>query len=136
MANLGPAVTQSENTQANMEPTGPNYLGGIVEPPALPSGNTDNWTVLGFQGAGIVKVVPNAANSTLTGLVGGTPNRLIWLINHGGGGNLVLKNLDAGSNPVNQFTTPGATDLTIAQYSAVQLWYDPEDSQWHALAWS
>jgi hypothetical protein len=43
--NSGPSVTQTVNTQANMEPAGPNFLGGQVYPPALPSGSTDNWTV-------------------------------------------------------------------------------------------
>jgi hypothetical protein len=119
-------------------PSGPKYWGtgnGLITPAALAAGSTNDWNPTGIGQAQVINVTPDAAGSTLTGLVAQAGSRVIVLINQGTG-TLTLTHNDAGSAAANRFFLPSAVSLGIVQNSAVMLWYDAAAGHWHALSWS
>lgn len=114
---------------------GPISILGVITPPVLAAGATNDYAPVGFAQASILRLDANAAGSTLTGLAGGAANRYVVLLN-GPTGVLTLAHQNVGSAAANRFTCPGATNLILAVDAAAALWYDILGGQWHVFSWS
>jgi hypothetical protein len=96
--------------------SGPVSFGaGAPTPAALPAGNTNDWTPVGFATAVRLEVTA-AGSATVTGLTGGTDGRYM-IVTNVGANDVTLLAQDAGSVAVNRFASNGDTTL-LAGYSA------------------
>lgn len=105
-------------------------LSSVITPPAL-SGHTENWNPTGLLSSRIIRA-SSTANYELRGLNStGMDNRKLTIINIGTP-TIKFKDESLTSTAAYRFVHNG--DVTIAQYEAVELWYDTEISRWIMLA--
>jgi hypothetical protein len=104
-------------------------FGGVITPPPLAAGTTNNYAPAGISGAVVVLQASNAANSTLTGIdasSGGAINpdgQVLYLYNISGG-TLTLNHNDAGSAAGNRFINAAAANKVLAVGQMAMLFYD------------
>lgn len=97
--------------------------------PTQITSNTDNYAPAGLNSISVLRLASDASRN-ITGLIGGSTGRLLYIANIGSF-NIVLKSLDGGSSSSNQFAIP--SDITIVPNQGVQLWYDSISSKWRAF---
>jgi hypothetical protein len=106
-------------------------LSGVTTPAALASGNTNDYTPASLASVYTLRITPNAANSTITGLAAQAGGSWRQVCNIGGSGTLTLTNEDALSGAANRFR--GAITLQPAGgggRTCVQIWYDTTAARW------
>lgn len=72
------------------------------------------------------------ADSTITGITGGTSGRVLHLVN-AGPGQVTLTHQDVGSTPGNQFTCPDADGYVLPVGAGVPVQYDATNAYWRVL---
>lgn len=100
--------------------------GGILSPPPLPAGITNNYSPTGLGTAGIFRLTTNAGGSSLSGFDH-------TVVPHGpfteylnlGPGTLTLLSQNTGSSPTNRLALPAATKV-LAVNETVRIWYDQD----------
>jgi len=105
-------------------------LSGVLSPAQL-TANQNNYNPAGLASESVMRLTSNASR-TITGIVGGTPGRLLTVMNVGSNP-IVLKNDDgASSTAANRFALTG--DLTLAAKETATLMYDTTASRWRQIA--
>ena len=115
-------------TTGDAKLTGAQFLTGAITPAALASGSTNDYAPTGFATARVLRLTPNAAGSTLTGLAGGAAGRVVTLINIGGP-LISLADESASSAAANRFATP----VSISSTQCCTCWYDGDSSRWRVF---
>jgi len=96
---------------------------GTVNDHAMTTASTVPITFLRFT---------DALGATLTGLAGGTANRLVVLVNTGANA-VALNHEDAASAAANRFVFPGATNQGFNTDAAAALIYDATSERWRMV---
>lgn len=120
----GTALSSAANFTSNVAFT------GIVSPAALASGTTANYSPAGLATAETLRLTPNAANSTISGIAAQASGFQLTLINIGTA-NIILTANDTGSTAGNRFQLPGP--YTIGPDQSVQLRYDNTTTRWRLV---
>jgi Concanavalin A-like lectin/glucanases superfamily len=94
------------------------------------AGTTNDLSV--SQTCNVVRMNPNAAGSTVTGMTGGRANRWVLIWNVSTTGTLILNNADAGSTAANRYLIAGG-NLSIPPNGCAMCWYDGTDSRWRVM---
>jgi hypothetical protein len=103
-----------------------------LTPTALAAGNTNDYTPAGFSSplrSVMLRLTPDAAGSTLTGLVALTDGHEIAIQNIGSG-TLTLASESTSSTAANRFTLANNASLVLAAGAAVIAIYDGTSSRW------
>ncbi len=106
-------------------------LSGVLAPAQITADQND-YAPPGFSTAAVLRISADAARA-VTGLAGGTPGRVVALVNIGSHA-ITLANAHAGSAAANRFSI-GTNAVIVAGRSAL-VWYDTADSRWRLLALS
>ncbi len=105
-------------------------IGSALIPSALPSGDTNNWNPTGFANHTLIKVTPDAAGSTLTGMAAGRDGEVKTLqVMWSTGGSLTLAEYRTSSS-ANLLVCPNLVDLVIRKGGCVHLRYDITEQVW------
>lgn len=107
---------------------GPVVLSSVLTPAALDAGDNDDYTTTGIDTASVVRFTPNAANSTLTGIVAPTVAQQIVIYNIAAGELTFAHNVT--STPANRFLCPGNIDYTVIENGRAVIWYDLTSARW------
>lgn len=100
---------------------------------ALSLANADNNDVV-LSGNSFFRITGPSAAFAVTGLMGGVDGKLITLYNATNFA-LTIKNLYAGSTPINQIKTLNGSDIIFgAGNSSVTLQYNSTDTKWIVIA--
>ena len=99
----------------------------------LPSGNTNNYTL--DQEVDTVFITANAANSTITGIGNGQQGRRLTIINRTTN-NLIIAHDNVNSTEANRIRLPNSVDITLDDYEAIILNYDPNIGRWFASSFT
>ncbi len=106
--------------------------GPALTPSALASGDTNDWNPTGFLNHTRIRVTPNAAGSTLTGMAAGRDGEIkILEVLYAPGGSLTLAEYRTSSG-VNRFVLPGLVDLVIQPGGTAIVVYDKTLEIWKA----
>lgn len=108
--------------------TAPVRFSGTISPAQITADQND-YAPASFATAFAVRLDTDASR-TLTGLAGGTVERVVVVFNVGGNP-LVLSNENAASTAANRFAI--GSDLTIPSGGSAALWYDSTSSRWRAF---
>jgi hypothetical protein len=108
-------------------------LTGVISPSALAAGTTSDYNPAGLSSANVLRLTPNAANSTLGGLVGGTNGRTLAIVNTGTAANLVLAHEEVNTAAANQIILANNTNLTLRPNGGATLWYDGTTARWRVV---
>ena len=113
-----------------------NSAGGMglaaISPAALASGTTADYS--GIGGASFARLTPNAANSTISGITGGTDGLYLTVVNVAGSGTLSFTNEDAGSTAANRIITSTGATVTLNTNDTATFIYDATTSRWRQVA--
>jgi hypothetical protein len=104
-----------------------------ISPAALPSGNTNDYNPTSLSSTFALRLVANAANSTLTGLAAQAAGSIRLLCNAGGAGNIVISNEDANSSAANRFQGSITIPIASGGRACAWVWYDGGSSRWRAF---
>lgn len=105
---------------------------GIISPSSL-SGSTNNYNPTGLSGATSIRQ-DLSADSTITGLAGGTAGRYLVLCNINTGFTLTLSHNSGSSTAANTFSCPGGVDKILQPRDRCILLYDNVVSVWRIIA--
>lgn len=79
--------------------------------------------------AQVVRLTPNAAGSTLTGIdATGNDRRFVVLLNVGAAADITIPNASASSQLGNRFSNPGGGDMIIPPGGSLRIWLDDGDT--------
>jgi hypothetical protein len=108
---------------------------GIIEPPQLPAGQTNDYNPPGLSTASII-LQGATAGTLLSGIVAQPNGRVLLLTNKDNSGNITLLEEDPGSAPANRFRfSAGANEnWFIDRFQTVVFFYDTTISRWRV--WS
>jgi len=83
--------------------------------------DTDNLPIT----CNLVKIMPSVAGLNLTGLLNPVPemNSIVWIVNLSMSNSITLKNMDASSDPENQFKMQNNVDFLLLPGQFVQCLY-------------
>lgn len=95
--------------------------------PAQIVADTNNYAPSGYDRHCGLLVLTTDAKRRLTGLTGGSTDRVLFVVN-GGSQQLVLSDADAASTAANRFDLNG--DLTLMPKGAIKLFYNATASRW------
>lgn len=99
----------------------------------MSNNNSGSYTVndLEIGSATYIRLSGQATNQqfTITGITGGSDGKMIVLRNTGNG-NMILKNLDSGSNPANQIDTQQGGQTNTNGKGSITLLYDGTEQKW------
>lgn len=112
---------------ANANLTAAVSFTGDIAPAALASGVTDDYNPASLATSETLRLTPNAAGSTLAGLVGGTDGRQITIFNIGTNANLTI-GAGTTSTAANRFQL--AFPLILYPDESAQFRYDATSSRW------
>ncbi len=107
-------------------------LNGVLTPPALASGTTDNYAPTGLSASNALRFTANVANSNLSGLLA-TGNGQYFLLINIGAGLLTFLHQNTGSSPANRFICPGGSDFTLVGDGTCTLWYDGASARYRLI---
>ena len=96
----------------------------------LPSGSSNDYAIGDWTS--VLRVTPDAAASTLTGLAGGLSARNVLIVNVGST-NLVLAHASASSVAGNRFLAETGADVTLGANDAADVLYDATTERWRIL---
>jgi hypothetical protein len=99
-----------------------------ISPAALASGSTNNWNPSHVPGS-LIRATPDAAASTVTGLVALADASAVTVVNIGTT-NLILNHEDGASTAANRFLLPGSANLTLTPNASAALRYDGTSARW------
>jgi hypothetical protein len=97
----------------------------------LGAGTTNDLAVSAT--VGVLRIAPNAAGSTLTGLTAGLAGRQIEIFNVSTTASLTLSH-DTGSALANRFFLPNSQNLIVPPNSSAIIWYDIASTRWRVAA--
>ncbi len=104
-------------------------IAGTSTPAALGAGNNNNYAPGTTSNS--LRLDPNAAGSTITGITGGAAGRVLEIFNIDTAASITLTHDDTGnSTAANCFLLPNALPVVIPPFSAVRIWYDTTSSRW------
>jgi len=107
---------------------------GDISPAALAAGATADYAPAGLATATVLRLTPNAAGSTLTGLTTGSDGRRIFIFNLSTTADLTLLHDDgASSAAVNRFLCPNNTSVIIPPNGGVSIVYDSTSTRWRVV---
>jgi hypothetical protein len=106
-------------------------LSGTLTPTAL-SGNVNDYNPANLGTSLALRLDPNGADRTITGIQGGADGRILTITNIGSANNLILSNADAGSSAANRFAMDAS--VVLAPNAAFALRYDGTSSRWRSLS--
>lgn len=113
--------------------SGPISLQGIVTPPELQDGSSNNYNPTGLSTAVILRIGRASGGPFLSGLAGGTSGRVITLVNV----NTVdigFVHEDFGSSAANRFLLANGSLIAMRDNGAITFWYDSTSSRWRVLS--
>ena len=93
----------------------------------LGAGTTNDQTIA--ASTSVVRMTPNAAGSTLTGMTGGADGRVVTIFNISTTASITLSH-DTGSANANRFFLPNASSVTIPPLSGIEFIYDSTSTRW------
>ena len=96
----------------------------------LPSGSSNDYEV--GEWTSILRVSPDAAGSTLTGVAGGITARNILVVNVGST-SLTLAHQSASSTAGNRLLAETGADVVLGANDAVDILYDATTERWRIL---
>lgn len=105
-----------------------------LTPAALVAGDNNDYDPLGFSTHTRIRVTPDAANSTITGMAAQADGEVRIIEVLSGGGTLTLSNQNAASGAANRFACPGGSDLVITGNGAAICVYDATTGRWRVDA--
>jgi hypothetical protein len=107
---------------------------GVIEPPLLPLGMTNNYNPPSLSTASIV-IVDNSGPAALSGLAAQPGGRVVLLTNNGPG-DLTLLEENLASLPENRFlfSLSASEEWTLAPFQTTVLFYDTSKARWRV--WS
>jgi hypothetical protein len=116
---------------------GPLTLTNAISPATLASGNTNDYNPAGLSTAAVLRLVPDAANSTLTGLTAQTAGAVRVICNaHTANGSatptLTITAIDANSATANRFN-PSETTQVLSPGNCRTVWYDGTSARWRFI---
>lgn len=94
-------------------------------------GNVDDYNPTGLSAASVLRLDTDA-NRNITGIVGGSDGRVLYLVNVGLQ-NITLKH-DQTSTAANRFYIEAGTDFVMGPNQGVPLIYDSTSSRWRVMA--
>lgn len=100
--------------------------------PAAMGATENNYAPTGFSDASVLRLTPNAANTSLTGIAGGADGRLIVVINIHATAALTLADESASSSAANRFAL--TVGLTVPAKGSAVFWYDGTSSRWRFIS--
>lgn len=110
---------------------GGSGAGEVLSPAALASGETDDYNPTDFsESIGTLRLTPDSAGSTLTGIVGGVAQRELRIINISTTASLSFAHDSAASAAGNRFLNPDEQTVRLAPGGSLTLWHDPTTSEW------
>lgn len=106
-------------------------VGEVLSPAALAAGETDDYNPTNFsESVGTLRLTPDSAGSTLTGLVGGTAQREIRIKNLSASATLTFAHNSSASAAGNRFIGPNGQPVTLKPYGTINAWYDEAVTAW------
>ena len=110
-------------------------IGSSVISPTAITGSNNDYAPTGLSGADTIRQALSAA-ATLTGLTGGTANRILTIVNIAtvAAQTLTLSHESGSSTAANRFNLPNALNWIIPIGGAAQFWYDGTSSRWRLFA--
>lgn len=78
-----------------------------------------------------IVVLDDGMVANVTGLVGATQGRVVYMVVRTGG--LLLINNDAATPPDQRFVLPGGVDILVRENGSAMLWYDNISLRWRLL---
>lgn len=109
------------------------YMSGVISPPALASGTTNNFNPTGLASATVLRIATDAGGSALGGLATGMAGRFVMLVNLGASGNLTLQHEGEDSDAANRFALVNEGNQAIRPGGGALLWYDGDSSRWRVI---
>lgn len=107
---------------------------GDISPAALAAGSTADYAPAGLATATVLRLTPNGAGSTLTGLTTGSDGRRIFIFNISTTADLTLLHDDgASSAAANRFLCPNNVSVIIPPNGGVSLVYDNTTTRWRVV---
>lgn len=104
--------------------SGATFVRSALTPTQL-TANTNNWAPTNFATATVIYFSADAPHD-LTGLAGGTPGRVVVLINVGAQ-TVTVKHGSGSSSAANRFQLPGGADMAVGGDASIRLIYAPGD---------
>lgn len=101
----------------------------VITPAAL-GAQQDNWAPAGYSTCQIIRASTTGANVNISGIVA-IPSRMLFIMNVGSPGNIVMLNESLSSIAENRFSLN--TNITLQANECYQFWYDTISQRWRCL---
>jgi hypothetical protein len=107
---------------------------GDISPGALAAGATANYAPAGVGTCAIMRLTPNAAGSTISGITTGADGRQIIIHNLSTAATITLLHDDgASSTAANRFLCPNAQSVVLPPLGSATIVYDATSSRWRVI---
>lgn len=103
----------------------------VISPAALAAGTTNDYAPTGIATARIIRLTPNAAGSTISGIIAPTALQILTLVNIHATVDITLPSANTGSTAANRFLLIG--DLTIPANDSLNIFYDLTSARWRTM---
>jgi hypothetical protein len=104
----------------------------VISPPALATGNTNDYNPSGLASAFALRLSADAAGSTLTGIIPQENGRFLLLINVSANALTIVH--DATSTDVYRFALRGNANKVLGNNDTMLVWRDPITLRWRQIS--
>jgi hypothetical protein len=127
------ALIADFSSNDNLVVPGAFIANGIITPAAFVAATVDDYNPAGLATCSQMRLTPNAAGTTLDGIVAQPNGTEINLFNIGTVDSITLAHQAAGSAAANRFRTPNQLSVVIRKDGAVCIIYDTASTAWRVM---